>query len=263
MSTDVYRLIASWPRHDLREKLDQGPMLAGSPSWKAGEKLALRVGHDASNVFSMSWSNVFQFLFMRWFLGFEHFKLGLGTGKTNNKRWTIPDLTRKQKPTTPSYGFLYWGTDGPGGPEHLLHALHAPVWGQHRTDAKEFRLYLSHLGYWLCPDLRNDKQQESHAVSKPDIAALKVKQLQFENCLRLLVLVMLWSWTPARMFNFILSLSCWMLLDRLEWSLRIKQINQHRPLTQRVFKPSFRWVRAFGGYLFHTQRSRVKPTKKV
>lgn len=105
LSTDVCRLIASWPRHDLREKLDQGPMLAGSPSWKAGEKLA-NVGHDASNVFSMSWSNAFQFLFMWWFLGFEHFKLGLGTGKTNNKRWTIPDLTRKQKPTTPSYGFF-------------------------------------------------------------------------------------------------------------------------------------------------------------
>lgn len=57
--------------------------------------------------------------------------------------------------------FFYWGTDGPGGPEHLLHALHAPVWGQHRTDAKEFRLYLSHLGYWLCPDLRNDSEWQT------------------------------------------------------------------------------------------------------
>jgi hypothetical protein len=109
--------------------------------------------------------------------------------------------------------------------------------------------------------IRNDKQQESHAVSKPDIAALKVKQLQFENCLRLLVLVMLWSWTPARMFNFILSLSCWMLLDRLEWSLRIKQINQHRPLTQRVFKLFFAGFARSGGIYF-TPKDRARTQQK-
>ena len=73
----------------------------------------------------------------------------LSIHQMNSPKWRV---TSKDRCGLEALRGKLAGTDGSSGPKYVLHALHPPVWREHRADAEELRLHLSHFGHWLRPN---------------------------------------------------------------------------------------------------------------